>query len=236
MNKTWHAKSLVILLATVGTAICGSAQERSSVVALGAELVKAGDGFQFTEGPAADRQGNVFFSDVRASRTYKWSPDGKITVWREDTGNANGQAFDQTGNLLACEGGHGRVVSVDPQGRVSVVADTYQRKRFNQPNDLWIDPQGGVYFSDPVYGRAEKFQSGEHVYYVNPDRRRVVSVIDDMVRPNGLVGTANGKTLARCQASSPISRVLDEPSRIFWLRVAVSRPRTPCRAYPSVLE
>jgi gluconolactonase len=137
----------------------------------------------------------VCFSDIRASRTYRWSPDGKVTLVREDTGNANGLAFDKAGNLLACEGGHGRVVSIDPQGRVSVVADQYQGQPFNQPNDLWIDPRGGVYFTDPVYGRAERRQDGEHVYYVTPDRKRVVRVIDDMVRPNGLVGTPDGKTL-----------------------------------------
>ena len=87
------------------------------------------------------------------------------------------------------------MVAIDPQGGVTAVADRYQGKPFNQPNDLWIDPKGGVYFSDPIYGRAEKNQDGEHVYYVTPDRRKIVRVIDDMVRPNGLVGTPDGKLL-----------------------------------------
>jgi gluconolactonase len=165
------------------------------VVAPGAKLTKIDGSFEFTEGPAADVQGHVYFSDVRASRTYRWSPNGKIALFRGDTGNANGLAFDKAGNLLACEGGRGRVVAIDPQGRVTAVADQYQGKPFNQPNDLWIDPQGGVYFSDPIYGRGQKTQDGEHVYYVSPDRKRVVRVIDDMVRPNGLVGTSDGKTL-----------------------------------------
>jgi len=165
------------------------------IVAPGAKVVQLAKGFQFTEGPAVDRKGNVFFSDVRASRTYKWSPDGKVSLFRENTGGANGLAFDKAGNLLACEGAGGRIVSVDPAGKVTVVAGGYGGKPFNRPNDLWIDPKGGVYFSDPLYGRGSKRQDGEHVYYVTPDRKKVVRVIADMVRPNGLAGTADGKTL-----------------------------------------
>ena len=183
------------LLAVFGVTAAARGQSAPSLVAPGAELTKIGDNYEFTEGPAADAQGNVCFSDVRASRTYRWSPDGKITLIREHTHNANGMAFDQAGNLLACEGGGGRVVSIDPQGKLSVVADRYQGKLFNQPNDLWIDPRGGVYFTDPIYGRAERRQDGEDVYYVSPDRRRVIRVIDDMVRPNGLIGMPGGKKL-----------------------------------------
>lgn len=182
------------LVLTVTSAWAG-AQEQAGVVAPGAALVKVDGDFQFAEGPTADAQGAVYFSDVRASRTYKWSPGGRLALFREDTGSSNGLALDKAGNLLACEGDRGRVVSIDPQGKVSVVADQYHGKRFNQPNDLWIDPKGGVYISDPIYGRAEKWQDGEHVYYVSSDRRSVIRVIADMVRPNGLAGTADGKTL-----------------------------------------
>ena len=185
--------ALFVLIA--GTAVFGQAEGSSPILAPGATLKELSDAFQFTEGPAADAKGNVYFSDVRASRTYRWSPDGQIKLMLENTGNANGLAFDKAGNLLACEGGRGRVVSIDPEGRVSVVADRYHGKPFNQPNDLWIDPRGGVYFSDPIYGRAVRSQDGEHVYYVSPDRKRVVRAIDDMVRPNGLIGTSDGKTL-----------------------------------------
>lgn len=187
------------LLCTLVTLVAGASpavgQSGPSVVAPGAKLVKIGDGYEFTEGPTADAGGGVYFSDVRVNRIYRWTPDGNVTLFRKDTGNANGLALDRAGNLLACEGGRGRVVAIDPQGRVSVVADQYQGRAFNQPNDLWIDPKGGVYFSDPIYGQAERRQDGEHVYYVSLDRRRVARVIDDLVRPNGLVGTPDGRTL-----------------------------------------
>ncbi len=165
------------------------------VVAEGAAPALVQDGFMFTEGPACDAEGNVLFTDVRASRIYHWSAGGEITLAREDTGGANGLFFDPHGNLVACEGGNGRVVSIDPQGEVTVVADEYEGLRFNRPNDVWVAPDGGVYFSDPLYGRGELTQDGEHVYYVPPARDRVVRVIDDMVRPNGLIGTADGRTL-----------------------------------------
>lgn len=189
--RSMHSTLLVVL----STTAAASEQSRSSVVASGAELTKVGNGYEFTEGPTADAKGNVCFSDVRASRTYRWSPDGKITLMRKDTGNANGLAFDRAGDLLACEGGRGRVVSLNPEGRITVIADQYGGKPFNQPNDVWIAPKGGVYFTDPIYGRAEKQQDGEHVYYVAPDRKKVIRVIDDMVRPNGLIGTPDGKQL-----------------------------------------
>ena len=171
------------------------AQMSARVVAAGASLIELAGGFQFTEGPAADAEGNVFFTDLRVSRIHRWSIDGKLTVYREDSGGANGLFFDSKGNLLACEGDRGRITSVDPQGKVTVLADQYNNKRFNKPNDLWIDPKGGVYFSDPVYGGADIVQNGEHVYYIPPDRSSVIRVIDDMVRSNGLIGTRDGKTL-----------------------------------------
>jgi gluconolactonase len=156
--------------------------------------VKLADGFEFTEGPATDAQGNVFFTDIRTSRIYKWSVDGQLSTFRTNSGGANGLFFDRDGNLLACEGDNGRLVSIDPQGNVTVLADKYNNKRFNKPNDLWIDPEGGVYFSDPAY-QAKVVQDGEHVYYLTPDRSDVIRVIDDMVRPNGIIGTPDGKVL-----------------------------------------
>lgn len=169
--------------------------EAFSLIAPGAVLTKVRSGFQFTEGPAADAHGNVYFSDVRANRIYKWSPDGNIVLWREHTGGANGLYFAADGNLVACEGAKGRVVSFSPSGNLTVIADTYAQRSFNQPNDLWVDPKGGIYFSDPYYGRGELRQDGQHVYYIPPDRKHVLRVIADLKRPNGLIGTADGSLL-----------------------------------------
>jgi gluconolactonase len=181
--------SLILTLAVYGVA-------SATVIADGAKVEKLAGGFAFTEGPAADAQGNVYFSDIPNNRILKWSLDGKLSTFLENSGGANGLYFDKAGNLLACEGSGRRLVSIDPKCRVTVLADKYQGKKFNSPNDLWIDPKGGVYFTDPRYGGREGMeQDGEYVFYLSPDRSRLIRVIDDMVRPNGLIGTPDGKTL-----------------------------------------
>ena len=131
---------------------------------------------------------------------HRWSVDGKLSVHRENTGGANGLYFDKKGNLLACAGGDRRVVSISPAGKVTVIADKYDGKKLNSPNDLWIDPKGGIYFTDPRYGRNkdDMEQGGEHVYYIRPGsgaNRKIIRVVDDMVRPNGIIGTCDGKKL-----------------------------------------
>lgn len=187
---------VMVLAALVLIAAAGPNAAEASVVAEGAKVEKLAGGFAFTEGPAADAQGNVFFSDIPNNRIHKWTLEGRLLTFRENSGGANGLYFDAKGNLLACEGSGRRLVSIDPGGNVTVLADKYEGKRFNSPNDLWIDLKGGVYFTDPRYGNRDGMeQDGEHVYYLSPDRKRLVRVIDDLVRPNGVIGTPDGKTL-----------------------------------------
>lgn len=173
-----------------------AATKSKGVVAPGAEVKKLAGDFKFTEGPAGDAVGDVYFSDIPNNRIGKWSLDGKLSTFQENSGGANGLYFDKSGNLIACQAEARRLVSISPQGEITVLADQYNGKKFNSLNDLWIDPEGGVYFTDPRYGNREGMeQDGEHVYYLTPDRKMVVRVISDMVRPNGLIGTPNGRTL-----------------------------------------
>jgi gluconolactonase len=192
MNTKWHGLVVLLILA----AAMGWSDAGASVVADGAKVEKLAGGFAFTEGPAADARGNIYFSDIPNNRIHKWSLNGKLSTFRENSGGANGLYFDKDGNLLVCEGGGRRLVSIDQKGNVSVLADKYQGKKFNSLNDLWIDPKGGVYFTDPRYGGRDGMeQDGEHVYYLAPDRKKLIRVVDDMVRPNGVIGTPDGKTL-----------------------------------------
>jgi len=193
MNRKWI--SLVALVLLVWAGRCSA--QNAGVVATGAKVEKLAGGFAFTEGPAADPNGDIYFSDIPNNRIHKWAVEaGKLSTFRENSGGSNGLYFDKKGNLLACEGGGRRLVSIDPQGKVAVLAEEYQGKKFNSLNDLWIDPKGGVYFSDPRYGNRDGMeQDGEHVYYLSPDRKKLIRVINDMVRPNGLIGTRDGKTL-----------------------------------------
>jgi sugar lactone lactonase YvrE len=197
-NRTLNVVLPLVGLVLAAVCWCGAAESKSgakSVVASGAKAVKLPGKFKFTEGPAVDAKGNVFFTDIPNNLIYKWSLDGKMSVWFEKSQAANGLFFDPKGNLLACQGGAGRVASISPKGKVTVLADKYEGKRFNKPNDLWIDPAGGVYFTDPVYGRAKIHQGGQHVYYLSPDGKKVTRVIKDLKKPNGIVGTPDGKIL-----------------------------------------
>ena len=178
---------------TLSTCLASAAEE---LTAPGAKVEQLAGGFAFTEGPARDALGNIYFTDIPNARIHKWSLDGKLSTLRENSGGANGLFFDRTGNLLACEGGNRRVTSIAPDGRVTVLADSYGGKKLNSPNDLWIDPKGGVYFSDPRYGSQGGLeQDGFHVYYLPPDRKPLLRLIDNLVKPNGVVGTADGKLL-----------------------------------------
>ncbi len=192
MNRKCYG--LMIILPIV--AVIGCSAEKPSIVTPGAKVEKLTGGFKFTEGPAADAEGNIFFTDIPNNRIHKWPLPGTLSTFRENSGGANGLFFDKAGHLLVCEGGRRRLVSIDIKGKLTVLADKFDNKRLNSPNDLWPDPKGGVYFTDPRYGRANDLeQDGEHVYYLSPDRKRLIRVIDDMVKPNGVIGTPDGKLL-----------------------------------------
>jgi len=172
----------------------------SSVVAPNAKVEKLAGGFKFTEGPASDAEGNVFFTDQPNNRIYQWSVDSKLSVFHEKPGRANGLFFDKKGNLLACADLNNQLWSIDPKGKVTVLVKGYKGKKLNGPNDLWIDPKGGIYFTDPFYrrpywNRGPMEQDGQHVYYLYPDHKKLIRVTDDLVTPNGIIGTPDGKLL-----------------------------------------
>ena len=168
------------------------------IIAPGANLVKVADSFTFTEGVASDASGDVYFSDIPASRIHFYNVNDQGKIFLENSNRANGLHVDQSGNIIACEGAEGgRLVQVSPEGSVTVIAEGYDGKSFNSPNDLWESPNGGFYMTDPRYGssRDNLPQDGEHVYYITRDRKTVVRVTDDLVRPNGVTGTVDGSIL-----------------------------------------
>ncbi len=198
-NTMLRQKSLPLILAVCLAMACASAQTSAptGIIAPGAEVEMVQSGYVFLEGPAADAEGNLFFSDPQSSKDYKLSLDGTIELVRENTNMANGHYFAANGDLVQCETLKRRLIAVTPAGEIKVLADKFDGKKFNNTNDLWIDPRGGIYFSDPFYVKkvGSMEQSGEHVYYLMPDRNEVLCVDDDLARPNGLIGTDDGKTL-----------------------------------------
>ena len=120
------------------------------------QLVILAEGFSFTEGPAVDRHGNVFFTDQPNDRIYRWDAGTrKVTLFLEGTGRANGMYFDQDGNLIAAADMHGELWKIRPDGSHKVLVDNYQGKLLNGPNDVWINPvDGGIYITDPIFPRG----------------------------------------------------------------------------------
>jgi gluconolactonase len=166
----------------------------------GARLEKLSDGYQFTEGPSADSKGNVFFTDQPNDRIMKWNTSGEVDLFMQPAGRSNGLAIDQDDNIWACADEKNEIWKITPEKKVEVISSTLNGKRMNGPNDLWIDKKGGVYFTDPFYRRSwwdhkEMPQQIQGVYYLSPDHKTITMVADNLIMPNGIVGTPDGKKL-----------------------------------------
>ena len=194
LNKTqiWLTFSLVILNASVIA--------QSSVVAKGSVPVLVSSEYLFTEGPAVDAEGNIYFTDQPNDKIMKWSTDGSLSVFMEGTGRSNGLFFDKNGNLIACADLNNQLWMIDKSKNVTVLVKDFEGKKLNGPNDLWIDPQGGIYFTDPFYQRdywtrTEKEIEEENVYYLSPERKKLTIAASGLLQPNGIIGTPDGKKL-----------------------------------------
>lgn len=156
--------------------------------------------FSFTEGPAADKDGNVYFTDQPNNQIWKYSIDGKLSLFTDHSLRSNGLYVDPKGNVVGCADEKGQLVAFDHQADPTVVMDDINGLRANGPNDLWIDGNGGIYFTDPYYKRPywpepKPTQHKENVYYLAPGTNNPVMIADDLEKPNGIIGTADGKTL-----------------------------------------
>lgn len=156
--------------------------------------------FSFTEGPAADKAGNIFFTDQPNDKIWKYDTEGKLSLFLDKTGRANGLYFDRNGNLIACADDANELLSITPDGKATILMDNYLGKKMNGPNDLWIDRKNGIYFTDPYYQRSYWTRKApeleqQQVYYLAPGKKEPVMVADSFTRPNGIVGSKDGKTL-----------------------------------------
>ncbi len=193
--------SMSISIWLVSLAVGFSQENLSSekVVAPGATLEKLWSEGSFTEGGAMAEDGSILFSDI-GDRIMRFDPKtNKTTVFREPSGRANGMIFDNKGRLIVAEGantGGGRRVSItDPDGTIKTLADSYDEKRFNSPNDVAVDRQGRVYVSDPRYvGNEPRELDFEGVFLISVEGF-VIPMITNAYKPNGLAISPDGKTL-----------------------------------------
>ncbi|MEJ7586763.1 MAG: SMP-30/gluconolactonase/LRE family protein [Ferruginibacter sp.] len=157
--------------------------------------------FKFTEGPAADRQGNIFFTDQPNNKIWKYDIEGKLSVFLDSAGRSNGMYFDDQGNLVTCADENNQLWMISPTGKVTILLDDFMGHRFNGPNDLWIDHNGGIYFTDPYFQRdywqrksPDPEINGEKLYYLAKGKTEAFIVDDSLKKPNGIIGQA-GKYL-----------------------------------------
>lgn len=205
MNKNLkHVLAFSALMLT-SSALFAQIDDKRGIVAKGAELVKVQDGFSFTEGPAVNRMGDIFFTDQPNDKIYKWSAgSNQVTLYKEGAGRSNGLYFQLDGTLIAAADLKNELWAIDQNtGKESVIVPSFRGKKLNGPNDVWVRPKGGLYFTDPLYPRPywegirgnEMEQDGQHVYFLSADRTELFRVAEDLTQPNGIIGTPDGKHL-----------------------------------------
>lgn len=198
-------RTLVTLLVL---APCTLAGDRERIIPNDAKLEKLWNEGVFTEGPAHGPDGFIYFTDI-GNRIMRFDPGTSNTVeFRNPSGRANGLEFDHEGRLLACEGantgGNRRVTRTEKDGSITILADRWEGKRFNSPNDLTIDAKGRIYFTDPRYTGSEGREiDTESVYRLDPPMPdkpgvgswKVTRLIASVTKPNGILVSPDGKTL-----------------------------------------
>lgn len=175
-----------------------------SLVLPGVELEELYSGCRWAEGPVwfGDR-GCLLWSDIPNQRMLRWIPDGGVSVFRAPSDFANGNTRDREGRLVTCEHGARRVTRTEPDGRITVLADSYRGRRLNSPNDVVVRSDGSIWFTDPTYGilsdyegyKAEPEQPTRNVYRLDPATGELDVVVDDFVQPNGLAFSPDENSL-----------------------------------------
>jgi gluconolactonase len=192
-------KEVLICLLFACTACVGYAQDKSLYDTLQKPQLISKQ-FKFTEGPAVDKKGNIFFTDQPNNKIWKYDTDGQLSLFMDNAGRSNGMFFDKKGNLISCADENDQLWSIDKNGKVTVLVKDLGGHLLNGPNDVWINNKtGGIYFTDPYYQRnywtrKKSDLDGQKVYYL-PKNGLPVAVEDQLKRPNGIVGTPDGKIL-----------------------------------------
>jgi gluconolactonase len=199
MKKLINPFILMFLVVIPGFSF-SQTKELKDLIRPGAQLEKLSGSFSFTEGPAPDAMGNVYFTDQPNDRIMIWTTTGELKTFMQPCGRSNGMHFDKQGNLWSCADQKNELWMIGKDKSVTVVLGQFSGKALNGPNDLWITPSGGVYITDPFYLRTwwdhtAQPQESQCVYFLSPDHKTLLKVVDDMVRPNGIIGTPDGKVL-----------------------------------------
>jgi gluconolactonase len=174
------------------------------------KIERAGAGYRFTEGPVWSQDGFLLFSDIPNNRLHKLVPGKGIELARENTGGANGNAIDDKGRIVSCEGSNRRVTRRNAKGEVEVLAERFEGKRLNAPNDVVIRKDGNIYFTDPAFGKQDDTKELPFygVYRITPKGELSV-IARSGKRPNGIALSPNGRLLYVAGSDERVIRVYD---------------------------
>ncbi len=178
-----------------------SCKAQQKPVAEGAKLTLLADGYSFTEGPASDKAGNVYFTDQPNDRILKWdAAKDSVYDYMQQAGRSNGLYVDDNGNLLSTADENNQLWSIDPNKEKTVLITDFKGKKLNGPNDLWVDNKGGIFLTDPYYQRSwwdhnEPQQRSRRVYYLAKGEKKPRIAAEGFEQPNGIIGTPDGRTL-----------------------------------------
>lgn len=201
MKNNTKRQIVILISLTMSIAMNGFSQS-SGIIAEGAKPQLISSQFSFTEGPAVDKKGNVYFTDQPNNKIWKYDTNGQLSVFMDKAGRSNGMYFDKKGNLITCADEHNEIWSISPDKKVTVLLKNYNGHVFNGPNDLWIDKKGGMYFTDPYFQRdywerksPDPEMKGEKLYYLPKGKTEAILVDPEIKKPNGLIGTPDNKYL-----------------------------------------
>jgi len=199
MKRNIKTLIITILFILPGSALF-SQKDQENPIKPGATLEKLAGGFLFTEGPASDAKGNVYFTDQPNDRIMIWTTKGELITFMQPCGRSNGMYFDRNGSLWSCADEKNELWQISSNKKVTVILGKFSGKALNGPNDLWITPQEGIYITDPFYPRtwwdhSAMPQEKQCVFFLKPDHKTIIKVDEDLSKPNGIIGTPDGKIL-----------------------------------------
>nr|WP_256473279.1 SMP-30/gluconolactonase/LRE family protein [Phyllobacterium sp. 21LDTY02-6] len=189
-----------------------------------AELEELYSGCRWAEGPVWFSDLNcLLWSDIPNERMLRWVPEGGVSTFRSPSNFANGHSRDRQGRLVSCEHGPRRVTRTEPDGSITILADAYQGRRLNSPNDVVVKSDGSIWFTDPTYGilsnyegyKAEPEQASRNVYRLQPDTGTIEAVVSDFTQPNGLAFSPDESKLYIADSGASHDGTVPRHIRVF---------------------
>ena len=205
MTKRMLASALFLITLPLVLAPAGPLPQH---VSPDAKLEKLATGMKFIEGPIWTNEdgGFLVFSDIPANELKRWDAKNGLTTFRADSRNTNGNTRDREGRLISCEHSARRVTRTEKDGSITVLADRFDGKRFNSPNDPVVKSDGSIWFTDPTYGTPKgeaKEIDGRYVYRLDPETKQVTKVAEGFDQPNGLCFSPDEKRLFVADSGKP---------------------------------